>query len=249
MSVTAVKDRICIHKEIFSNVTFDNIRPMRIRSQNKRNIFIDFKEFIKDVDSAITVKSNVITYIKGKILGLKRSKAKVFAKIAKDYKFEYYLVQDLVVDLLKVKLNNPNWLAESNSNSFHSYLVIDFTHKYIDTINIPFLINNPELVSSFPIKETYPKISFKYSQTLGSMVFNYTKFSKEIVIDNIDQYHCECEQSDFNDDFHNHIATGNLDVLGDQSLIDNFKFGSKFRVIPKFNVNNIITTINNNVDE
>ena len=55
MSVTAVKDRICIHKEIFSNVTFDNIRPMRIRSQNKRNIFIDFKEFIKDVDSAITV--------------------------------------------------------------------------------------------------------------------------------------------------------------------------------------------------
>ena len=138
---------------------------------------------------------------------------------------------------------------QANTNSFHYHLVIYCIHKYIDTINIPFLINNPALISSFPIKETYPKISFKYSQTLGSMVFNYTKFSKEIVIDNIDQYHCECEQSDFNDDFHNHIATGNLDVLGDQSLIDIFKFGSKFRVIPKFNVNNIITTINNNVDE
>ena len=81
------------------------------------------------------------------------------------------------------------------------------------------------------------------------MVYNYTKFSKEILINNIEQYNCTCHNDIFKDEFHNHVVTGSLDVLQDESLKGIFKFGSKFRIIPKLNKNNIITNINNNVNE
>ena len=247
ISVTAIKEETCIYKEIFSNITFTSVRSVRRRSNNKRNMYIDFNEFINNIDKAITSSNNIVGYVKGKILGLKRSKAKVFVKYVKDFKFTYDLIKDLVLDLLKFKLNNQN-LLEHNVNKYDSFLVIDFIHKYMDTLNIAQLIHNEALVSCFPIKETYPKISFKYSQTLGSMAFNYAKFSKELHIENIEQYECECDNSEFKDEFHNHIVTGNLNVMGDNELVNIFNFGSKFRLIPRLNIQDIITNINNSVN-
>ena len=90
---------------------------------------INFDELVKDIDDAITSRNNVIRYIKGKILGLKRSKAKVFINYVKEFEFRYYLIKDLVYDLLKFKLNNLNCFNHTNINSFNSYLVIDFEHK------------------------------------------------------------------------------------------------------------------------
>ena len=60
------------------------------------------------------------------------------------------------------------------------------------------------------------------------MAYNYSKFVKEITIDDIDQYHCECQHNNFKDNFHNRIVTGNLNVLEDRELIEIFQFGSKF---------------------
>ena len=248
ISVTAIKDSSCIYKEIVNNVN-NNVQPFRMRSQNKRNQFINFNMYINDIDEAIVSKSNIVGYVKGKILGLKRSKARVLTRFIKEFKFRYYLVQDLVYDLLKFKLNKQDVLADTNSFTFKSYLIIDFKHKYMDTLQIPQLVNNQDLVACFPIKETYPKISFRYSQTLGSMAFNYAKFAKEILIEALEQYNCECDNSIFKDEFHNHIVTGNLNILEDNELIDVFKYGSKFRIIPKLNTNDIITNINNSVNE
>ena len=251
ISVTAIKEDTCVYKEVLSNLTFDsnhNSVRYRRRSNNKRNIFINFKEFVKDIDEAITSRNNVIGYIKGKVLGLKRSKAKVFVNYVKEFEFRYYLIKDLVHDLLKFKLNNVNCFNHNNINTFNSYLVIDFEHKYIDALNIPQLIHDQGLISSFPLKETYPKISFRYTQTLGSMVFNYAKFSKELLIENVDQYVCECENSVFKDEFHNHIVSGNINILEDNELINIFKFGSKFRLIPKLNIHNILTNISNSIN-
>ena len=249
ISVTSVKENTCIYKEIFIDVNTNRYTTLRTRSQNKRNHFINFDEFIKDVDEAILSKNNIVGYLKGKILGLKRSKVKVFTRYVKDYKFRYSLIQDLVYDLIRFKLNKVEIFDYANHVPFDSYLVIDFAHKYIDTLQIPQLVNNIDLISCFPIKETYPKISFRYSQTLGSMVFNYAKFSKEIVIEDLEQYNCECHNSIFKDEFHNHIVTGNLDVLEDDELINIFKFGSKFRVIPRLNIEEIITGIYDSVNE
>ena len=249
ISVTGIKDSICIYKEIFSNINFNDNRHVRIRSQNKRNIFIDFNNYLIDIDNAILSNSNFVGYVKHKILGLKRSKAKVFTKFVKDFDFKYHIVKDLVYDLLKFKLRNLNFLDDNPNYAFKSYLVIDFLHKYMDTLNISQILHDQDLISCFPVKETYPIISFRYSQTLGSLAFNYVKFTKEMLIDNLDQYHCECTDSIFRDDFHNHIVTGDLNILEDQELINIFRFGSKFRFIPRLNVDDIIANINNSINE
>ena len=118
----------------------------------------------------------------------------------------------------------------------------------MDALNIPQLIHDQELISCFPLKETYPKVSFKYSQTLGSIAFNYAKFSKELLIENVDQYVCECENSIFKDEFHNHIVSGDINILEDDELINILKFGSKFRLSPKLSIHNILTNISNRIN-
>ena len=250
ISVTAIKDKVCIYKDLFDNSKSLVNKPIRIRSRNRKNTFIDFDKFITELDDVALNNKNVIGYVKGKILGLKRSKAKVFTKYINKFKFKYNLIQDLIIDLLKYKLKCKEWIWNDDSNSkFDSYLVIDFEHKYIDSLNIPQLLHNHELTSSFPIKNTYPKVSYKYSQTLGSIVFNYVNFTKEINIENVDEYFCACDNSTFKDEFHGHIITGNLDILQDNELKNIFKFGSKFRLIPNLDLNKICSNINDRITE
>ena len=249
ISITGIKDNTCVYKEVLSTIRFDNNRHTRIRSRRKINRFINFDDFLKDLDDAILLNNNVVGYIKGKILGLKCSKVKVLAKLVKDFEFKYYLIKDLVFDLIKFKLQIQNFLIDNTHNTFKSYLVVDFIHKYIDTLNISQILHNQDLISSFPVKDTYPLISYRYSPTLGSIAFNYTKFAKEIVIENIEQYHCECNNSIYKDEYHNHIVSGNLNILGDQELINIFKYGSKFRIIPRLNINEIIDSIDNSIND
>lgn len=254
ISVTAIKDKICIYKDMFDNSKNLIDKPIRIRSlninKNKSNAFIDFDSFVVDLDDAVFNKKNVIGYVKNKILGLKRSKAKVLTKHVSKYKFKYNLMQDLIIDLLKYKLKRNNWLLEDDVNSkFDSFLIIDFEHKYIDSINIPQILHSHDLMSSFPVSNTYPKVSYKYSQTLGSIVFNYVKFTKELSFENVDNYYCACDNSIFKDEFHGHIITGNLNILQDNELINIFKFGSKFRLIPNLDLNKLNNTIVNRVTE
>ena len=118
----------------------------------------------------------------------------------------------------------------------------------MDALNIAQLIHNLELISSFPLKETYPKISYKYSQTIGSMIFNYAKFSKELLIENLEQYECECENNIFKDEFHNHIVTGTINVVEDSELINILKYGSECTLIPKLNIRNIFANINDRIN-
>ena len=249
VSVTGIKDNTCIYKEVLNNITFDSNRRVRIRSRNKVNRFIDFNEVLQDINEAIFSSNNIVGYVKRKILGLKRSKAKVFAKHVKNFEFKYYFIKDLVFDLLKYKMQSQDWLADNPCNTFKSYLVIEFLHKYMDTLNLSQILHNQELISCFPVKDTYPIISFRYSQTLGSMAFNYVKFAKEMIIENVEQYHCECTNNLYKDEFHGHIVTGNLNILEDQDLISIFKYGSKFRIIPRLNIDDIITNINNSINE
>lgn len=82
-------------------------------------------------------------------------------------------------------------------------------------------------MSIFPLKNTYRKIIFKYSQTLGKIAFNYAKNAKNLDVNDVDML-CSCEDSRLKDDFHKLVIMDNLDILND-TLISNFKQWSKFR--------------------
>ena len=247
-SVTSIKNNKCIYKNIFeSQYHMSNSRQTnRIRSKNKLNVFVNFPWFLGEINEVALKQKDLIKYIKSKILGLKRSKCKALVKLVIDYKFKYNQVKDLICDLLKFKLKCEK--LELESGKFDSYLVIDFSHKYLNLINISQLLHDPNLIKTFPSKVTYPKISYKYSPTIGSTIFNYSKFSKDIRIENIDNYPCVCENSRFKDVFHNHIVTGSLDIIDNEEIKNIFKFGSNYRLVPKLNVNKIMEDINNKLN-
>ena len=186
ISVTSVKDKLCIYKSFFKVNSTSIPKTNRIRSKNRINRFIDFKDFLDEVCKNCFNYHDFVKFVKGKILGLSRRKAKLFIPFVKNFKFNNSHVKDLIIDLIKFKSNSTT--VDVDHSQFDSYLVIDFSHKYIDSLDIPSIIHNQELIKAFPRNETYPKVSFKYSPTLGSMVFNYSNFSKNINSEDIEDY-------------------------------------------------------------
>ena len=186
ISVSSVKDKLCIYQSFFQNNSTSIPKTNRVRSANRINRYIDFDEFLNEVCTDSFKKSNFIKYIKGKILGLSRQKAKVLINVLKNFKFTYSHIKDLIIDLVKFKTNLLN--INENPSSFDSYLIIEFSHKYVDLLNIPQILQDKELIEAFPRKDTYPKISFRYCRTLGSITFNHTKISKGLLTDDIAQY-------------------------------------------------------------
>ena len=178
ISVTSTKDNLCIYQAFFKDNSMSTPKTNRVRSKNKNNRYIDMNEFLDEICTNSINKSNFVKYVKGKILGLSRSKAQVLVNYLNGFKFNNSHIKDLVIDLVKFK--SRKWKLDENPSLFNSYLVIEFSHKFIDLLNIPRILHSDNLKKTFPSKETYPKISFKYGPTLGSMSFNYAKFSKSL---------------------------------------------------------------------
>ena len=247
ISVSSVKDKLCIYQSFFQNNSTSIPKTNRVRSANRINRYIDFDEFLNEVCTDSFKKSNFIKYIKGKILGLSRQKAKVLINVLKNFKFTYSHIKDLIIDLVKFKTNLLN--INENPSSFDSYLIIEFSHKYVDLLNIPQILQDKELIEAFPRKDTYPKISFRYCRTLGSITFNHTKISKGLLTDDIAQYPWYCFNSNFKDNTLNHVVSGDLNILEDHELISIFKYGSKFRLTPHFDMNKIKDEIRHSINE
>ena len=242
-----MKSSTCIYKNFFDKN--NEQKTNRIRSKNKNNgsnRVLDFNVFLDEINDLSLKQKDIVKYIKGKVLGLKRSKCKAMIKYINDFKFKYILVKDLILDLLKFKLND-NHLCPGNK--FESYLIIDFSHKYIDLLNVTHLLQDPNLIQKFPVKDTYPKVSYRYSPTIGSNIFNYAMFSKEVRVGNINNYPCTCDTNRFKDNVHNHVVSGCLDIIEDNEIKSIFQFGSKFRLVPNLDVNKIIEDMNNSLNK
>ena len=186
ISVSSVKDDLCIYQSFFNNNSMSIPKTNRVRSKNRTVRYVDMEKFLNLIYDNCFKKSNFIKYVKGKIFGLSRKKAKVLIKFLKNFKFDQSHIKDLVVDLIKFKTGKLN--IDENPTFFDSYLVIEFSHKFIDSLNIPQILHNEELTKTFPSTETYPKVSFKYSPTLGSVSFNYAKFSKNLLAADMNEY-------------------------------------------------------------
>ena len=179
ISVTSAKDNLCIYQAFFRENSMSVPKTNRVRSKNKNNSrYIDMIKFLDEICNNSINNSSFIKYVKGRILGLSRRKAKVLINFLGDFKFSSSHIKDLITDLVKFKTGKLR--LEVNPTFFDSYLVIDFSHKFIDLLDIPRILRTEELIETFPSKETYPKISFKYCPTLGSLSFNYAKFCKSL---------------------------------------------------------------------
>ena len=186
ISVTSVKNNLCIYQAFFKENSMSIPKTNRVRSKNRNCRYVDMNKLLNEISADSTDKSNFIKYVKGKILGLSQRKAKVLINFLKNFKFNNSHIKDLIIDLVKFKTKKLK--LDDGSTLFDSYLVIEFSHKFIDLLDITQILHNDELINAFPSKETYPRVSFKYSPTLGSHVYNYAKFSKSLATVAINEY-------------------------------------------------------------
>ena len=145
----------------------------------------------------------------------------------------YLAVHDIIVSKLyyiePLKLNKKPTLV----------LNVNFVNKGVEMINLPKLLNLPILSASFPSdlpcieKYTAPTVVYKLGDTIHSKLFNYKVFIKDLnlneFLNNPNSLSCECSESVFKDNYHNHIVSGDLSIVKDLKLKELFQKGPQYR--------------------
>ena len=126
---------------------------------------------------------------------------------------EYFLL--VVKDICLFKLQR--YYQQSKSANLN-FLVIKFTNKLVENVNIQKILNNIDVHSCFPhpsVKMKIPSISYSYTKTIRSEVVNYKE-----TINNINgsgNIICACNNQDrkFIRNPYGHVFTGDLSIIND----------------------------------
>ena len=108
-----------------------------------------------------------------------------------------------------------------------------YKDRGIDLINLSNILHNKKVQSLIPpyLDTSVPTISYKYTKTISSSIFNHVKTVSEFEVDRFchNEYPCECGQSPFLSTHHGHVITGNLSIISNEALRDLISKGPKFR--------------------
>ena len=132
---------------------------------------------------------------------------------------------------------------------------IDFSHKILEDVNIQAIYNLSEVRQFLPTqiqgKNIFRKV-FSYGRNIGSKILNYNQCLKEAQtysLGDINNMSCDCAQSDLSDIHHNHVMTGNLDIVKDDNLRKLVSNGTRFREVPRLNIRTIKGKFEDNVND
>lgn len=113
---------------------------------------------------------------------------------------------------------------------------IFFDNKAVEMINFSKIVKDVSLVAclpSIPTKFESPMITYKLRGPISSKIFNYNKFVKSIDVDQAladdSRFPCSCHDSEFKDNFHDHIITGDLGIVQNAKLRNLLSKGPKYR--------------------
>ena len=113
---------------------------------------------------------------------------------------------------------------------------IFFANKAVELINLSILLKDESLqntLPSLPTKFESPMITYKLRSPISRKIFNFNKFVKSIEVDRVledDSYiPCCCSDSEFRDNHHNHIITGDLSIVQNDKLRHLLAKGPQYR--------------------
>ena len=120
------------------------------------------------------------------------------------------------------------WSKKSRPKS-NNFMVVQYTNKYVEDINLNKILKDPEIMRCCPLGGTAasPTVSFKYPATIRSKIVNYRQ-THEANLDHR-QLVCDCVSSQFKDHHHQHVVTGNLDIIQNSDLRILLKKGLNYR--------------------
>ena len=145
---------------------------------------------------------------------------------------QWYLA---ILDIIKTRIYKP-MIRKTEKKFRNDPLKIFFTNKAVEMINMPKLLHTNDLEKAYPkLAGDYkvPTVVYTLAKSIHSSIFNYSEFVESLDIETFIKdsscLPCSCDNSAFRDDHHNHIITGNLDIVQNPELRQLLMKGPKYR--------------------
>ena len=146
-------------------------------------------------------------------------------------------IKDMIRMIGNLRLFKPALIIEDTKRDYYHLSFID---KGLDFINPTGILNSPSVVSKIPCyfqDKNPPIIGYRYNHSISGIIFNYKQALDPVVINstNTVNIECDCQNSPYRNNYHNHIITGNLNIVQNEALKNIMKKGPKYRLPRKVN--------------
>ena len=196
--------------------------------------------------------SNAIAYAKKMIPQMRKSEVKKLGRIAleeitKDNDIPQRILH-VAIDLTTFKLQFKTKQQQQKLKRKIEYpFKIQYVNHWIEKLNIGHILKEEELMSTLPscIREkSPPTIVYKYKPTIRGKLFNYKKTVAEFQHEeDIHLRNCSCDSSQYRDEDHGHVVTGNLMIIENKTLRELFRKGPNYREHETLNWSNAIKSL------
>ena len=175
------------------------------------------------------------------------------ASLHLDFSTPEYRLNAMIMDVAHHRLFKPPRITDSTpSESCRRFLKLKFTNKGIDAVNISNILRHKKVQSCIPAYFQFkspPCISYNYTSTIASKLFNYKQTLQCLDIDNIILNPPTCSCSSFNYSPAGHVITGDVNIVENEDLRSLISKGPKFREPRSFNWRQNFISIMNSVED
>ncbi|KAK3091612.1 hypothetical protein FSP39_021192 [Pinctada imbricata] len=145
-----------------------------------------------------------------------------------------YRLQGVILDISTFRLFQAVRSDKSEEKTNRPFIKVRFANKGIDKLNLGQILNHKTVTEKTPPyfkRKEDPCISFSYTLTVASKIYNYKRFLQCIDLSNpsLHPLPCECSSSDFNYSPCRHVITGDLIIVENDKLRELLKKGPKYR--------------------
>jgi hypothetical protein len=150
-----------------------------------------------------------------------------------DFSTPEYRLNSMIMDVAHHRLFKPPPINDNNPETCHQFLKLKFSNKGIDVVNLSNILPHKKVQSCIPefFKSKFtPCISYKYTPTVASKLFNYKPTLQCIDIEHHLQnpLTCSCSSSPSNYQPAGHVITGDVNIVRNEELKSLILKGPKF---------------------
>ena len=244
---------------LFPKLSVTNKRTRSHTRNFRNNIVFNLDEFLIFIDDTLNNDLfNAPNIFRMSTLSLKKTNLKLLRQniLTKCRIGQYKQWYQIIVDIIETQLYKP--IPPKVKRKPPKYrLKCLFTNKAFDFINLPKLLRAKSTLRLKPdevLNDEIPMVVFKLVEPIRSTIMNYSKFVSSLDIDqafnDIESVPCSCHEFDnkFVDDHHQHILTGNLEIIEHVKLRNLIRKGPKYREPEKVDFTSVLDQIDSCLD-
>ena len=264
-------DKVCDTSEFraavgkcFPPISRKHHRPPRTRTVKNSGNAISLEQFFQRLNTLYSEnRKTLFNSVRILLNRLNRFLLKdIAAEILKPTQFATDLNKEqlflFVLDIIDTKLYKTTPVKQKNHPK--NVCVIPFVNKGIDLIHLPSIFHSKEVVDKLPevlkTDDNIPTVTYSLLPPIRNKILNYKNTVTDLKIEyNTDGCtvedlpECECHLSQFCDDTHKHIVTGDLRVIENVKLRKLLSKGPNYREPRTLDLKRSALSIKNSLEE